>query len=298
MQDALTGWTDSPGREIAESLERGAVVHYATCPFGLPNNPDLQFLLTQRLAGRAHKNVGYDPRIGKVTGYAREGTGQKERLQAIFAGFSADVTRWAAATLPHYARHWRLDRVSYRPEEEATRKLRRSARNDLLHVDAFPSRPTNGWRILRIFVNLNPTADRVWVTSYPFAELLSRYGREAVLPGAESATWSRRIAERLLSLLRPGHAHRSAYDAFMLRFHNWLKASDEFQKNTPKRTWHFQPGSAWMVITDTASHAVLGGRFALEHSYFLSPQSLALPDESPAALLSRACGMETVDRAA
>ena len=42
--------------------------------------------------------------------------------------------------------------MSYRPVEEATRKLRLKARNDLLHVDAFPTRPTNGWRILRCFV--------------------------------------------------------------------------------------------------------------------------------------------------
>ena len=40
-------------------------------------------------------------------------------------------------------------------------------------------------------------------------------------------------------------------------------------------------------MTDTCSHAVLRGRFALEHSYFVAPQSLALPDESPAALLAR-----------
>jgi hypothetical protein len=42
------------------------------------------------------------------------------------------------------------------------------------------------------------------------------------------------------------------------------------------------------VLTDTATHAALRGRYALEHSYFLDPRSLLLPDESPAALLARA----------
>jgi hypothetical protein len=43
---------------------------------------------------------------------------------------------------------------------------------------------------------------------------------------------------------------------------------------------------------------VLRGRFALEHSYFLAPRSLALPAESPPALLGRACGRAVLDPAA
>jgi hypothetical protein len=53
-----------------------------------------------------------------------------------------------------------------------------------------------------------------------------------------------------------------------------------------------------MVITDTASHAALRGRFALEHSYFLAPESLAIPRESPAALLEQACGKPVLPKAA
>jgi hypothetical protein len=41
-------------------------------------------------------------------------------------------------------------------------------------------------------------------------------------------------------------------------------------------------------MTDACSHAVLRGRFALEHSFFVSPSVLAVPEESPAALLARA----------
>ena len=56
--------------------------------------------------------------------------------------------------------------------------------------------------------------------------------------------------------------------------------------------------SAWLVFTDTASHAALRGRFAMEHSYFIAPEVLALPAESPAALLQKACGMMVLNRAA
>ena len=84
----------------------------------------------------------------------------------------------------------------------------------------------------------------------------------------------------------------------MLRFHNFLKANDDFQERCPRRVWNFAPGSVWLAMTDTASHAVLRGRYALEHSYFISPESQALPAESPAALLEKACGLPVLARAA
>ena len=79
------------------------------------------------------------------------------------------------------------------------------------------------------------------------------------------------------------------YDQFMLRFHDYLKGNDDFQERCAKRYWHFPPNSMWLVITDTASHAVLRGRYALEHSYFVAPHGLAVPDESPTALLAKLC---------
>lgn len=283
---------------LAERLERGEVVHDPICPFPLPQGNDLQFLLQQRLASRAHKNISYNPHSGKAHGFLRQAEdGASERLRSMLAEFSRTTTAWVARVLPRYARGWRLDMVSYRPEEEATRKLRWKARNDLLHVDAFPSRPTQGYRILRVFANINPTEPRVWVTSEPFGRLLDRYGSEVGLPSAGLGLPGR-FKRGLLGLFRPGGRRRSRYDEFMLRFHDFLKQNDSFQEHSPKRFWTFQPGSAWLALTDTASHAVLRGRFALEHSYFIAPETLALPQESPAALLERACGLPVLQRAA
>jgi hypothetical protein len=285
-------------REIAERLERGGVIYYPVCPFPIPEGEEREFLLKQSLASRAHKNVSYDPHTGKAAGFRRDSAAQAERLRALLAGFAREVTAWLAATLPCYARAWRLDKVSFRPEEEATRKLRPKARNDLLHVDAFPTRPTNGWRILRCFVNVNPAEPRIWVTSEPFARLLERYGAAAGLPGAHRGDWARRVRDGVVRLFRPGRPATSPYDAFMLRFHDHLKAHEDFQERGPKRFWTFPPNSAWLALTDTCSHAVLRGRYALEHSYFISPEALALPDESPVMLLQRACGRPVLDRAA
>jgi hypothetical protein len=282
---------------LAERLERGEVIHYPTCPFALPQGKDHHFLLEQQLSSRAHKNISYDPRSGNTGGVSFQGPAPADRLGRLLAEFSSRATGWLSGVLPRYARGWQIDRVSYRPEEEATRRLRLTARNDLLHVDAFPSRPTNGYRILRLFANVNPTDARVWVTSEPFAKLLARYGQEAGLPGDPKGTWVTRCTQGVLSIFQRSRG-RSAYDVFMLRLHNYLKRNEHFQEYCPKRFWHFQPGSAWLVMTDTASHAVLRGRFALEHSYFVAPETLALPDESPAALLGRACGMGVLNRAA
>jgi hypothetical protein len=268
-----------------QRLERGEVVFYPVCPFPLPAGDDHRFLLRQELGG-AHKNISYDPTTARVRGFRPAGRGQGERLREVFAAFSRAATDWLARALPRYRSGWRPDQVSYRPEEEAGRDLRHKARNDLLHVDAFPNRPTHGARILRLFANLNPTEPRVWVTSDPFARLLERFGARVGLPGA--AGWARRCGAATLALFRPGRPRRSAYDEFMLRFHDFLKANRQFQREAGRQTWSFPPGSAWLAMTDACSHAVLRGRYALEHSYFVPPHALALPDEAPAALLLRA----------
>jgi hypothetical protein len=274
---------------LAERLERGEVIYYPTCPFPLPEGADRTFLFQQGLGSRAHKNISYDPATGKAGGYRRDSAAQAERLRRLLADFAEQATAWLARALPAYAAGWRRDRVSFRPEEEATRKLRLTARNDLLHVDAFPSRPTRGWRILRLFANVNATEPRVWVTSDPFPVLLERFGAEVGLPTSSGVSWAGRLGQRVLGLFQPGRRRRTEYDAFMLRMHDFLKRNEAFQERGRKRVWKFPPGSMWLVFTDTASHAALRGRYALEHSYFVAPETLALPDESPPALLERAC---------
>jgi hypothetical protein len=288
----------SAAQDLAERLERGEVIHYPVCPFPLPEGDDRRFLLEQHLGSRAHKNISFNPHNGKTAGFWHRSIDQAERLCQLLAKFSREVTAWLAEVLPDYALAWQLDQVSYRPVEEATRKLRLTARNDLLHLDAFPSRPTNGYRILRVFANVNLTEPRVWVTSEPFAKLLARYGAEVGLPGKNGPGLLGALQHGMVRLFRPGRRRRSAYDSFMLRFHNFLKSNEPFQEHGPRRFWHFQPGSAWMAITDTASHAALRGRFALEHSYFIAPQTLALPEEAPAALLERVCGFQVLNPAA
>ena len=91
---------------------------------------------------------------------------------------------------------------------------------------------------------------------------------------------------------------RTAYDDFMLRFHDFLKKNDKFQEQAPKRFWTFAPGSAWLLFSDGLSHADLRGRHELDHSYLIAPETLVRPSEWPPLLLERACGLPVLERAA
>ena len=83
---------------------------------------------------------------------------------------------------------------------------------------------------------------------------------------------------------------RSAYDQFMLRFHEYLKRNEEFQKNTPKYEFSFPPGSTWLTFTDVVPHSVHSGQHALEQTFIISRRSLADVANAPVSILERLCG--------
>ena len=134
---ASTGSASAPhgnGSSIEERLERGQVEYFPVCPFTVPAGDDRTFLLAQTLASRAHKNISYHSRTCKAAGFTYHSAEQAERLRRMLADFSRTATAWLSSVLPRYARSWRLDQVSFRPVEEATRKLRQKARNDLIQI--------------------------------------------------------------------------------------------------------------------------------------------------------------------
>ena len=89
--------------------------------------------------------------------------------------YSASVEDFLARFLAPYQKRWALDYASYRPIEEQGRDLPVRRRNDLLHTDAFPTRPTRGWRILRFFHNIHPTRTRDWVVGEPFSRVVGNF---------------------------------------------------------------------------------------------------------------------------
>ncbi len=278
---------------LAERLERGELVFFEECPFPLPDATDLEFLRSQQLKHSSLQSISFNPADGRVIGHRRKAKGGTDRLTGLMRAFSESALNWFANQLPEYARDLTRDRVTLRTEEEAIRSLRQ---NDVLHVDNFADRPSHGRRILRLYVNINPTEPRVWQTSSPFAELLGRYQARYRIPARDEAEWCEPLSG-LQRLLHRDFSGRPAYDALMLSLLENVRADEEFQEKAPRRLWTFPPMSAWMLFSDNLSHAVLRGQFALEHSFFVPQSALVRPELSPLRQLVDASQMVRLKRA-
>ena len=294
--DAKNGWGDemkaaARSRWCCEQLEAGQILYFSGIPYDFPQ-VDRDFLLAQRQSdSRIHKNISYRPAQDMLRGGVADSREDMERLHQIMRHFSAEIVGLLTRVLAPYARHWSLDYASYRPEEEQNRDLSLHKRNDLLHVDAFPSRPTRGGRILRCFTNINPTRSRNWLTTDRFPELAEKFARKAGLEeiarGGDSTGSFFNAVKRAFG----GKAvDRSAYDKFMLRFHDYLKENGDFQKNCNKINIAFPPMATWMCYTDSVPHAVLSGQYALEQTFIIPVRALVTPEKSPIRILEKMAG--------
>jgi len=283
-------------RAYCSRLEAGDIIFFPQTPIGIPAD-DLGFLLGhQQVGGAYHKNIAYRPLEDRITGFDARNLAIADRLRSIMGRYSRDVTKFLRDFLAPYQARWRVDYASYRPEEERGRDLALRKRNDLLHTDAFPTRPTHGDRILRFFNNINPQATRNWITTETFDVLVEEMragkldGQNRVpLPSSMQMPGMKRALAAGLGALIPS-LKRSPYDEFMMRFHNYLKENAGFQKNCPKQHWEFPPDSSWMVYTDMVSHAVLSGQFALEQTLIVSREAMVVPEKSPYGVLARMAG--------
>jgi hypothetical protein len=202
--------------------------------------------------------------------------------------YSLQVVGFVKNFLAPYAAKLQLDYASFRPIEEEGRNLPLHKRNDLLHVDAFPSRPTRGGRILRVFTNISEKS-RVWITTDRFPALAERFAREAGLPRI-AATSGWRGVRHLLHGVGVPIPNRSAYDEFMLHFHDWLKENTRFQSECVREQIEFPPMSTWLVYTDGVPHAVLSGQYALEQTFIVPREALVTPQVSPIRVLEELAG--------
>ncbi|MGC1912794.1 MAG: Kdo hydroxylase family protein, partial [Candidatus Acidiferrales bacterium] len=197
--------------------------------------------------------------------------------------------------LAPYASRWVVDFASFRPLEEQDRNLPLHKRNDLLHVDAFPSRPTRGGRILRVFTNLNPAKPRVWNTTEGFAGLAHRYAETAGLREiAEDDGLLARTVQNWGAKLGFRGMGRTPYDMFMLRFHDYLKENTAFQADCEKIRLEFPPLTTWIVFTDGVAHAALSGQYALEQTMLIPPGALVAPQVAPYRILESIAGRALV----
>jgi hypothetical protein len=282
----------APG-QYRSVLERGDILFFPSGGFDIPQGARTPLMGATQDARSFHKNIAYKTGIDRVSGLNDRSEADKVRVG--MREYSRRALSFMSSILPDYAKAWKVDYASFRSIEERGRSLPLTKRNDLLHVDAFPTRPVFGNLILRCFTNVHPEQSREWLTSDPFATLA---GKEALNAGlaryagmAESSLHrARRAGMRCLHKLGLPVVDRSPYDAFMLHFHDWLKANEEFQENCRKYRFNLPPGSTWLVFTDMVPHAVLGGRLAFEQTVIVARDSLENRDRAPASILEKMAG--------
>lgn len=271
----------SPDAGLQSVVERGGVV---TCPalaFDLSDHE--RALFDASLADDRRKSI-----------YAREGRDGITGTTAVGArrdAVAAMIGRYAAAShalidglFPAYdaARH--ATGTSFRPRAigDTTSGKALSWRKDdtRLHVDAFPSNPTHGDRILRVFTNVHPDAmPRRWRVGEGFASMAARFlPRTRDLP--PGGAW-------LLHKLHITKRSRSAYDHLMLQLHDLAKADLDYQRTSPQTAVDFMPGTTWICFSDQVMHAAMSGQFMFEQTYRLPLAVIHDHEASPLRVLER-----------
>lgn len=285
--------------EMSDALEQGRIVYFPECPLPLPDESDLDLLRKELPKQLKLKNISYHPEANRVSGIT--GNGELAQLaHRVLLGHSEQVQQFLLKVVPFLADNWTVGTSSFRPIEEKGRGLKPHASNELVHIDAGAYGATDGDRILRFFVNVNPRVDRVWGTKGTFPELYERYGEIAGVAGdgQPSNYLQKGPLDHLRSAMLKGLSSiglplaqvldSTPYDRAMRRLHNFMKDSAEFKQNDEGyREFRFKPFSAWMVLTDMVSHASLSGRHALVNTFLIRLASCRLPELAPINVLRR-----------
>jgi hypothetical protein len=290
-QDQLPGTAPDA---LSDELEKGRIVVFPTCPIELPSPEDLEFMRQEMPKHLASKNISFHPEADKIIGIKGEPE-VIERTQRILKAHNGRVQAFLTHMMPTLTRDWQVGTASFRPMQEKGRDLPAHASNELVHVDAGAYGATHGDGIIRFFVNVNPTEDRVWMTKGAFSELYKRYGDEAGVTPRNGAD----MAEGALDKLRTSVTHglaavvpaarlldSSPYDRVMRRFHNFMKDTPSFQSAVEgSQEFRFKPFQAWMVFTDRVSHACLSGQHAFVDTFVVRLGSCRLPQMAPINIL-------------
>ncbi len=273
--------TEDSSHECLQHLEGGQVLLFPTLDFSLVEEE--KELVTPKILSGNRKNISFNPRTKELKGAVCSAI-KESLLKSMLARYSQFALKLTSQIFGAKMAHIKADKVSFRPAEIETRVGMSAAKDDKkLHVDAFPSNPTGGNRILRMFTNINfVNKPRIWRIGEPFKNVASRFipSIDAPLP----------LSSFLLHQLRVTKARRTPYDHYMLQLHDRMKESDAYQEGVEAELFSFQPGSTWMVFTDQVSHAVLSGQHVLEQTFSVANEGLSFKDVSPCHILEEMLG--------
>lgn len=269
-----------PREQLLAAVETGKVLYFPNLHLAIEGGE--QALLNPAIADPKRKNISLEPNGGALHGVLGDAI-THSAVRALVSRYQLNARRLVDELFPEYNGKLRTAPTSLRLHRVETRKTSWRRDDSRLHVDAFPSRPNCGERILRVFTNVNPHGEpRVWRVGEPFEDVARRFlpGIPKQMPGA---AW-------LLKLLHVTKTRRSEYDHLMLHLHDAMKADLDYQRGAPQQTVLFPPGSVWVCFSDQASHAVMSGQFMLEQTFFLPVRSMMRPERAPLGILERLAG--------
>lgn len=266
-------------RDAIGALESGQVLFFPQLPFVLRDEE--KPLLTPSLSSGRAKNISLDPsgKLKHESGDANE----RALLQGMMQRFASDAMLLVSRLFPNYTQKLERARTSYRPVEIAGRKYSPTKDDTRLHVDAFPTRPMRGRRIMRLFSNVHPgDLPRMWNVGEPFADMA-----EKILPRVKEPsvidTWFRAVTFQTRGV-------RTPYDNLMLGLHDTAKLDNNYQASTGKTGIAFPPRTTWLCYTDQVMHAALSGQFVLEQTFHLDIDVMADPARAPIRILENMTG--------
>jgi hypothetical protein len=251
-------------------------LYFPTLSFSLL--PSEQIFLSPDYVAPRVKNISYHPKHDKLWGVQCLTDEQHSHLKGMLGRYSRYAVNLVQSLLPQYGAHLITARTSFRPVQVSNRKTSYRKDDKRLHIDAFPSAPNQGKRILRIFCNINPHhEDRIWRIGEPFTAVANRFIPRIPRPIRGSAL--------LLRLLRITKSYRTPYDHYMLQIHDRMKADERYQREAAQQEVYFPPGSTWLVQTDDVSHAAMQGRCALEQTFYMPVKAMQDQTKSPLRIL-------------
>src|SRR5258708_1551944 len=200
-----------PRETLLAGVERGKVLYFPNLRFAIEGGE--QALLDPALADPNRKNISLEPNGGALHGVAGDAVTQSA-VRALIGRYQANARTLVDGLFPEYNSKLRVAPTSLRLHQVEGRETSWRKDDSRLHVDAFPSRPNYGERILRVFTNVNPNgAPRVWRGGEPFEDMAKRFlpRIKPQMPGSAGLLSLLAVANSpLLSLDHPHLYPRSA----------------------------------------------------------------------------------------
>jgi 3-deoxy-D-manno-oct-2-ulosonic acid (Kdo) hydroxylase len=280
----LSSWDTDCSPDIIKrainSLEEGKVLFFPHLSFQLLDG-EFDFL-SHQLVHPGTKNISFSQKTGLVKGSLCK-EDKITCLKQMMHRYAQSTFQLMEKLFISYHQNLEVARTSFRPVEIEGRVASYRKDDTLLHVDAFPSTPTQGRRILRIFSNVNQEGKaRIWRLGSPFENVVKYFVPKIKKP--------LRGVNLLLEALKITRGRRTLYDHYMLQLHNAMKFDMDYQKNVPQIQFHFPPGSTWIAYTDQVSHAAIMGNGAVEQTFYVPRRTMHNFQTAPQTVLENFLG--------